>query len=269
MQLILVQPDLAWENPTANFEAVTRLLERTTVHPRALIVLPEMFSVGFTMNVAAVAEDENGPTESFLRELAMRHRAFVLGGVVRRAGSGAKPEEAPGKGRNDALVVGPDGRNVARYTKLHPFSYAGESEHFEPGKEVVVFDWDGMPTAPFVCYDVRFPEAYRHAVDRGARMLVTIANFPSARIRHWTSLLIARAIENQAYSVGVNRCGSDPNLEYPGRSVVIDPMGRILAEAGGSEDVITVEIDADLVLRSRDALPFLRDMRSDLLHRGP
>ncbi len=259
MQLILVQPDVAWENPAANFATVSRLLEGTTVKPRALIVLPEMFAVGFTMNVAAVAEDENGPTERFLCELALRHEAFVLGGVVRRG--------SEGKGRNVALVVDPEGEPLARYTKLHPFSYAGETEHFEPGSDVVVFDWDGLSTAPFVCYDVRFPEAYRHAVARGAALLITIANFPASRIRHWTSLLVARAVENQAYAVGVNRCGADPNVEYPGRSVVIDPLGRVLVEAGGAEDVVTIEVDRRSVQRYRKSFPALHDMRSDLLHR--
>lgn len=258
MQLILVQPDVAWENPSENFATVSRLLDQTTIQPRALILLPEMFSVGFTMNVTAVAEDVNGPTERFLRDLAARRDAFVLGGVVRRGASG--------KGRNEAVVVGPGGELLARYAKLHPFSYAGETDHYEPGSEIVVFDWDGLKTAPFICYDVRFPETYRHAVARGAEMLVTIANFPSARLRHWTSLLVARAVENQAYSVGVNRCGADPNVDYPGRSIVVDPQGRVVVEASGGEDVITVEIDPLSVVRYRDTFPALRDMRSDLLH---
>lgn len=257
MQLILVQMDIAWEMPFENFEAVTRLLDGTNVEPRALIVLPEMFSVGFTMNVAAVAEEEDGPTERFLRELAVRRGAFVLGGVVRRGTSG--------KGRNEAVVFDPDGHLLARYAKLHPFSYAGETEHFEPGNDVVVFDWDGLMTAPFVCYDLRFPELYRHAVAGGAQLLVTIANFPSTRVRHWTGLLVARAVENMAYSVGVNRCGSDPNGAYPGRSLVVDPRGRILTEAAGTEDAVTLEIDPRSVVRYRDTFPALRDMRPDLL----
>jgi predicted amidohydrolase len=258
MQLILVQWNVAWETPSENFRAVNRLLDGTIVEPRALIVLPEMFSVGFTMNVAALAEDEGGATEKYLGELAARRGAFVLGGVMRR-GTG-------GRGRNEAVVFDPDGNLLVRYAKLHPFSYAGETDHFEPGNEILVFDWDGLRAAPFVCYDLRFPEIYRHAVTLGAQMFVTIANFPSARVHHWTSLLVARAVENQAYSVGVNRCGSDPNGRYPGRSIVIDPRGRILVEAGAAEDVITVEIDPLSVVRYRDMFPALRDMRPDLLH---
>lgn len=257
MQLILIQPDVNWEMPRENFAAVEHLLEGVRVSPGALIALPEMFSVGFTMNVDGVAEEEDGPTETFLRTLASRHEAYVVGGLVRRG-----PD---GRGRNDALVAGPGGDRIARYTKLHPFSYAGETDYYAPGDEVVVFDWQGMAVAPLICYDVRFPEAYRHAVRRGAELFVTIANFPTARLRHWTSLLVARAVENQAYSVGVNRCGADPNVSYPGRSVVVDPLGRIVVEAAGREEVLVVDVDPDAVRRYRSSFPALRDMRDDLL----
>lgn len=257
MQLVLVQLDVAWEEPAKNFLTVTRLLEEVDVKPRALIILPEMFSVGFTMNIEGAAEEEGGPTERFLQDLARGYDAFVVGGLVRRG--------ADGRGRNVAFVAEPSGEPAARYAKLHPFSYAGESEHYAPGEEIVVFDWNGLKAAPFVCYDVRFPEAYRHAVAQGAGLLVTIANFPTARIRHWTSLLVARAVENQAYSVGVNRCGSDPNVDYPGRSLVVDPQGRVLVEASGAQGALTLEIDVDAVARYRASLPFLADMRADLL----
>ncbi|MEX2400960.1 MAG: carbon-nitrogen family hydrolase [Rhodothermales bacterium] len=257
MQVVLVQLDVAWERPEANFRAVERLLGRVTVSPGSLIVLPEMFSVGFTMNVAAAAEEEGGPTERFLEDMAARHEAYVVGGVCRMG--------SDGRGRNDALVVAPDGRRVDRYTKLHPFSYAGETDHYAPGDDIIVFDWDGLKTAPFICYDLRFPEAYRHAAMRGAGLLVTIANFPSARVRHWTDLLIARAIENQAYCVGVNRCGSDPNVAYPGRSVAVDPLGHIVAEAAAEETVVVVHIDGKEPSRVRSAFPALRDARADLL----
>lgn len=256
MQLVLVQPDPAWEAPQENFAIVDRLLADADVRPRALVVLPELFSVGFTMNVDAVAEDEEGPTERYLRALARRHGVFVIGGVARKG--------ADGRGRNVAFVAGPEGNELASYTKLHPFSYAGETEHYAPGSAVEVFDWDGLMTAPFVCYDLRFPEGYRHAAARGAELLVTIANFPTSRVRHWTSLLVARAVENQAYSVGVNRCGADPNVAYPGRSIVVDPVGRIRAEAAASEEVICVDIDPGAVRSYREQFPALRDRRSDL-----
>ena len=254
--LVLVQPDVVWEDREANFARVRGLLEDVRPEPRSLIILPEMFAVGFTMNVEGVAEEPGGPTERFLRELASNFDSFIVGGVVSRASSG--------KGLNEAVVAGPEGDVIARYAKLHPFTYAGETEHYERGRDIVTFDWDGLMTAPFICYDLRFPEVYRMATMRGAGLLVTIANFPSARVHHWRTLLIARAIENQAYVVGVNRSGTDPNVEYPGRSLVVDPRGDILSEAGAGEEVLKVEISVEEMERYRAALPVLRDIRVEM-----
>lgn len=261
MQLVLVQPDVVWEDREANFARVKRLLEGAPPQPRALIILPEMFAVGFTMDVDAVGEEVTGPTARFLRELAREYEAFVVGGLVTRAPSG--------KGRNEALAIGPNGDVLARYAKLHPFSYAGEAEHYESGTNVVTFDWDGLTAAPFICYDLRFPEVYRRAVVGGAGLLVTIANFPSSRVHHWRSLLVARAIENQSFVAGVNRCGADPNLEYPGTSMVINPLGEIVAEAGAGEQVLSIEISREELSRCREAFPFLRDIRGDMIGRSP
>ena len=257
MKLILVQPDVVWEDREANFSHVRQLLAGARPAPRSLIILPEMFAVGFTMNVANVAEEHGGPTEQYLRELASNYDSFVVGGVVSRASSR--------KGLNEALVAGPGGEVIARYAKLHPFSYAGESEHYERGSEIVTFDWDGLMTAPFICYDLRFPEIYRIATQRGAGLLVTIANFPASRVHHWRSLLIARAIENEAFVVGVNRSGADPNVEYPGGSLVVDPRGDILAEAGAGEEVLKAEISVAEIESYREAFPVLRDIRVEIL----
>ena len=260
MQIHLVQFDITWENTAANFERVRALLTGRPPRPLSLVVLPEMFSVGFTMNVEAVGEAEGGATESFLRELARSYGCYVVGGLVERTASG--------KGRNVALALSPTGEILGRYAKLHPFSYAGETEHFEPGGEIVTFDWEGLSTAPFICYDVRFPEIYRLAMRRGARLFLTIANFPSSRVNHWTTLLIARAIENQAYVAGVNRSGSDPNASYPGSSIVVDPKGEIIAQAGAGEEVLVAEIDPNTLARYRESFPVLRDVRQDMLGRA-
>lgn len=257
MQLSLVQPDLVWEDPEANFGTVRRLLEASSHAKGGLIVLPEMFAVGFSMNVQEIAEEEGGPTERFLHEIADTYDACVVGGVVHRRPSG--------KGSNDAVVAAPGGEILARYSKLHPFSYAGETLHYEPGREVVIFDWKDVRAAPFVCYDLRFPEVYRRACVRGAEVLITIANFPTARVDHWISLMVARAIENQAFAVGVNRCGADPNVEYPGRSLVVDPRGRILAEADSGEEVLSVEISPTELRSYRSSFPFLKDIRNDFV----
>ena len=262
MQIVGVQLDIAWEDGEANHAKVAALLDAAQPQRGALIILPEMFATGFSMNVAAVAEGEEGPTRRFLSNLARELGVWVVGGVARRDDTTSKAEAC--RPRNEALVFEPSsGRLVARYHKIHPF-FVGESTHFAAGDEVVTFDWQGMTVAPFVCYDLRFPEAFRTAVRRGAQLFVVVANWPEPRESHWVTLLRARAIENQAYVVGVNRCGSDPNLRYGGRSLVIDPRGEIVADAGRDETVISADIDVAVVEAWRRQFPALRDMRRDL-----
>lgn len=256
MHLTLVQPDVVWEDREANFERVRRLLDASP--PRGLVILPEMFSVGYSMDIETIGEEEEGPTEQFMREIAEAFDVAVVGGLVIR-----RPN---GKGLNAAVAVGPRGDVLARYAKLHPFSYAGEHRHYEPGREIALFEWEDMTVAPFVCYDLRFPEIYRHACLRGADVFVTIANWPTPRLAHWQTLLTARAIENQAYVAGVNRCGSDPNVTYPGHSMIVDPRGRVVAEAGANEEVLTVEISRDEVREYREFFPVLQDIRREMLN---
>ena len=212
-----------------------------------------MFATGFSMAAVNLPEGDGRRVEAFLAETARAHGVFLLGGVV-NLGSG-------GLGRNETVVFSPEGGLVARYTKIHPFSLGGEAEHYEPGNEVVTFPCGGWAVAPFICYDLRFPEVFRVAARRGAQLFVVIASWPTVRIEHWRALLRARAIENQAYVVGVNRCGTDPKLAYPGRSVVVDPLGDLVADAGEGENCLGVEIDLERVAAWRRDFPALRDMR--------
>ncbi len=257
MNLIAVQLDSAWENPTESIARVRKLLSGVRIKPGDLIVLPEMFSTGFSMNTQAIAEtQQNHPAEDFLRELAQHHQAHLLGGLVRRAPCG--------KGFNQALLIGPDGAEQARYTKLHPFSYAGENDHYQPGDLLTTFDWAGFKVAPLICYDLRFPEAFRAAVRRGVNFFIVIANWPAARVHHWIALLMARAIENQAWVLGVNRTGMDQKLTYPGRSMLIDPRGSIVADAGEGAGLLTATPSLEALLEYRRTFPALSDMRKDL-----
>jgi predicted amidohydrolase len=149
------------------------------------------------------------------------------------------------------------------YTKLHPFSLGGEKQHYLPGRQVVTFAWQGFTVAPFVCYDLRFPEIFRAAARQGATLFTVIANWPISRAEHWITLLRARAIENQAYVLGVNRVGRDPNTRYGGRSILVDPSGIVRADAGDAATLLRFEIDANLVAQTREKFPFLSDRRSD------
>jgi len=171
MEILGCQLDIAWEDKAANLAAAGSILA-ADVPAGALVVLPEMFSTGFSMNVAGIAEGPDGPGHAFLAETARRYQAYVIGGVVTRA--------ADGKGRNEAVCYDPAGSEIARYAKLHPFGFAGETAHYAAGDEVVTFRVGGDPgqivAAPLICYDLRFPEAFRLAVRRGAELFLVIAN---------------------------------------------------------------------------------------------
>ncbi|MGV3659353.1 MAG: carbon-nitrogen family hydrolase [Prosthecobacter sp.] len=247
----LIQIDSAWEDRAANHAKARRLVAEANPQPGSLIILPETFSTGFSTNLPVTAEPEGGATERMLRELAAEHQSCVIGGVVTQA-----PD---GRGMNQALAIAPDGRVLARYTKNYPFSATGEDKAHAAGTQVTVFEWQGLRIAPLICYDLRFPELARTAVRAGAEMLVYIAAWPVKRIQHWITLLQARAIENQAYVVGVNRCGTDPQFTYTGRSLVVDPHGVVIADAAEQERVISARVDPAIVQDWRVQFPALRD----------
>ena len=258
MKIACAQLDIAWENPEKNMSRLSAMLGGCIIPPGTLLILPEMALTGFSMAVERTAEPAEKPTVSFYRNLAVQHHVTVVGGVTERS------PNAPYLGRNESVVIEPNGTEIARYCKTHPFSFGGESEHFEAGNRLVLFPWGGLSVCPLICYDLRFPEIFRSAVDHGAEMFVVIANWPTRRLEHWITLLRARAIENQAYVVGVNRSGTDPKNDYPGASMVIDPQGRTVAEAGPGETLLLAEIDPAAVKTWRAQFPALKDRRGSI-----
>lgn len=255
MRVICCQLNCVWEDKAASHARVRALLSASPAPAGALLVLPEMFATGFSMNVDAIHEGEARKSERFLAQTAREHRFFVTGGVVTRG--------ADGRGRNQSLTFDPEGQEIARYTKIHPFTLGTEAAHYSAGEGPVVFSCGEFQAAPFICYDLRFPEIFRHAVRRGAQMYTVIASWPQTRIEHWVALLRARAIENQAYVVGVNRCGVDPKLTYNGRSLIIAPGGEILADAGHGECLVSADLDLAALQEYRRTLPFLADIHSE------
>lgn len=254
MQVVACQLDIAWEDKKANFDRVGAMLS-DGIQPGALIVLPEMFATGYSMHVNTIGEARGGETHMFLASLAKELESFILGGLVTRAGDG--------RGCNEAVVFGPEGTELARYSKLHPFSYAGETKHYQKGKGIVLFEWHDFTVAPFVCYDLRFPEVFRCAVRSGAELMVVIANWPQARDAHWQALVRARAIENQSYVVAVNRAGNDPHVAYGGHSLIVGPRGEALAEAGAGPQLITAEVELAPLVEYRQQFPALADIRPE------
>jgi predicted amidohydrolase len=248
------QMDITWEDKPANFARVHRLLEDAEPRAGGLIVLPEMFATGFSMNAPSITEDpRTGRTAAFLADIARQSGCHILAGVVTSDRKG-------GQHHNEALVFAPDGSIAGRYAKQRPFTPSGERDCYGAGDCPLVLDINGLRVAPVICYDLRFPELFRSALSLDVDAFVVIASWPGARIQHWDTLLRARAIENQAYVVGVNRVGTDPTpLTYPGHSVILDPSGTPLAEADDEECVLTATLDPSVVAQYRRDLPFLND----------
>ena len=249
MRVYAVQHDIVWEDQAANCRSVSALLEKERPDAGSLVVLPEMFSTGFSMDPgASVARAE---TLDFLSRLACSNQVYLLAGVVSIDESGVS--------RNEAVLWNPDGLVGGRYVKQRGFTMGGESSVYTTGDSHVVLVCGEIRIAPFICYDLRFPELFRPTVAEGAELLVLIASWPDARIQHWRHLLRARAIENQCYVIGVNRVGSDPALNYSGQSLVIDYQGEIVVDGGEREGVITSSLDFLAQREYRAKLPFLQD----------
>lgn len=253
LRVAAVQHAPAWQDREATLEALTPTVAVAASTGARLIVLPELFATGFSMAVDVIGEDEDGPTATWMRERAGAHDVWLAGSVAER-----RPEDdRPG---NVCCVVAPDG-TVHRYAKRHPFGLAGEPRFFRQGDEDVTVAIDGVRVTPTVCYDLRFPEQYRATADDTDVYLV-VASWPAVRRQHWAALLIARAIEDQAYVVGVNRVGPDGNgTDHAGGSVVVDPLGHELVRAGAAATVISADVDPGEVARVRRELPFLADRR--------
>ncbi|MFG0329313.1 MAG: nitrilase-related carbon-nitrogen hydrolase [Phycisphaerales bacterium] len=261
--ILAAQYDIVWEDKAANHRLVEELVEREAPPEGSLLVLPEMFDTGFSMKVSKLSEEATDhASERWAADFAKRRGLFVQAASIRR-------RDADDKGTNNAVVFDPNGALVCRYEKVFPFSGGREPEWYRGGRALSTFDWRGVTVCPLVCYDLRFPEIWRlAALDLGAELFTIGANWPSARADHWSTLLTARAIENQAYVCGVNRSGADPFLEYPGRSKIVDPKGRTLAEADDeSSIVLRAEIDPDAAPAWREAFGALRDARREFLGR--
>jgi len=247
-----LQLDVAWEDRAANFERVRQFAARARDEGADLLVLPEMFATGFSLDPSVTAEPPAGETPRFVAELARELGIGVVGGYVQR--------RRKGRGANLALAVDRAGRLLAEYAKTHLFSFMDEQEAHEAGAGPRQFAFETVQIACFICYDLRFPELFRLVAD-GAQVVLVIASWPAARQAHWDALLRARAIENQLYVLGVNRAGQGGGLEYTGGSAIFDPMGQVLAHAGDRENLILAEIDTDEVARIRAEMPFLKDRR--------
>ncbi len=250
LRVAAIQHDIVWENPDANMTHIRPTVQSVAADGAALVVLAEMWSTGFSMNAEVIAEAPDGPTATFMHDMASSTGVWIGGSFPERTDGHALPT-------NRFLLAGPNGEDH-RYSKLRPFTYAGEHEHYCAGEQVVSVEIGGVRITPFVCYDLRFADLFWNAAANTDCYIVP-ANWPASRSSHWTTLLRARAIENQAYVVGVNRVGTGGGLDYSGDSRIFDPMGETTSAPAGAEAVITAEVDAERVAEVRAAFPFMQD----------
>lgn len=247
LNLAIIQTQLHWQDPHANREHFAALLGEA--EGADLVVLPETFTTGFSMQSSELAEPHDGPTSTWLLEQAARINAVICGSVML--------VDANGQYRNRLLWARPDG-SLAYYDKRHLFRMAGEHEHFSAGNERVVLEVKGWQVRPLICYDLRFPVWARTLGDTD--LLIYTANWPAARRQHWNRLLPARAIENLCYAAGINRIGQDGNGHaYSGDSQVLDFQGEALLAPGDGDGVFKVSLSAEALRAYRERFPVHQD----------
>lgn len=246
MKITLLQRNIVWANPQINVERADKVIDD---NPGAdIYVLPEMFSTGFCTNPQGIAESDNSETLQWLKRKAAETNAAIAGSVA---------ITKDGKFFNRFYFVKPDG-TVTHYDKKHLFTYGGEHLQFTAGDKRVVAEFRGVRILLEICYDLRFPIWSRNHGDYD--MILYVASWPTPRVTAWSTLLVARAIENQCYVAGVNRVGTDPACQYCGGSVVIDPYGKTIATCTDNEECeATAIIDMEALEAFRKKFPVLND----------
>ena len=252
LSVTIIQANLHWEDKKANLqmleEKILSISDKTEV-----VVLPEMFSTGFSMKPELLAETMDGQTVQWMKRMATQKKIILTGSVIIEEG---------GHYFNRLIWMLPNGQ-YGVYDKRHLFGYAEEDNHYTAGTKRLIASVKGWKINLLVCYDLRFPVwARQQAQEEGAEydVLIYVANWPERRVHAWKTLLQARAIENQCYVIGVNRTGKDGNdIYYSGESMIIDPLGEVLYTKKDEEDIFTATLDEEHLKAIRDKLPFLKD----------
>jgi omega-amidase len=270
LTISIVQTNLHWEDKAANLvmleQKINSIPERTEI-----VVLPEMFSTGFSMKPEVLAETMEGETIQWMKRVASQNKIILTGSFIcRDAESGLEDKKGtvqaadsvPTRYYNRLVWMLPNGQ-YAVYDKRHLFAYAEEDQHYTAGTKRFIASVKGWKIHPLICYDLRFPVWARQqskADEPEYDLLMYVANWPERRIHAWKTLLQARAIENQCFVVGVNRTGDDGvGIPYSGESMIVDPMGEVLYTKKGEEDIFTITLEKEKLQAVREKLPFLRD----------
>ena len=249
LRLCLCQFDIIWENAPANRDKLGALLYDIPIDTVDVIILPEMFTTGFSMNSKTLAETMDGPTCEWLHGLSNGLNTAITGSIIIKEN---------GKYHNRLLWIEPGNDQIKLYNKKHLFTLAGEQNHYEAGQLKLIVDWKGWKVALFICYDLRFPVWTRNT--ENADLMIYVANFPERREKAWNSLLPARAIENQCYVAGVNRIGQDGNgIQHRGDSAVYDFEGNKVLDLEHTQQLSFIDLDLHSLQVYKRAYPFLKD----------
>jgi predicted amidohydrolase len=253
LKVTLIQSGLHWEDKAANLSMLEEKISGVK-EPTHVVILPEMFSTGFSMNPGQLAENMEGNTIAWMKEISRKNKIILTGSMI---------AEQDGNYYNRMVWMLPNGQ-YGTYDKRHLFAFAGEDNHYTSGSKRLIASVNGWKVHLLVCYDLRFPVWARQQFDESGNfeydVLVYVANWPERRNTAWKSLLQARAIENQCYVIGVNRVGKDGNdIYYSGDSMVIDPLGEIIYQKAHDEDVATLTLDREHLENIREKFPFWKD----------
>jgi omega-amidase len=253
MRIGLAQMSIEFEDKIKNIHKCIDYIKEAKAKDVDFIIFPEMSLTGFSMNVELIGEGNN-ETVKWVKTKAVEYGIYIgIGHVV----------NTENKALNKFTIINPHGEECCSYTKIHPFSYSFENKFYEGGTEVLCTQIKDFNVSPFICYDLRFPEIFQIA-SKEAHLITVAANWPKARRDNWITLLKARAMENQCYVAGVNTVGLMDGLEYSGDSIIIDPIGRIIAETSEGEDLVTADIELSEVIRYRTSFPVKLDRKEAL-----
>lgn len=255
MRLGLAQMEPLWEDKEGNFEKAEEFLRKAARKKVDFLLFPEMSMTGFSMHPEKIGERQGAfVTVEHFRKKAEEYGMYIGIGYV---------ECHEPKSYNCYAIVSAKGELLADYRKIHPFTFGTESVHYTGGDRIVSCQVGEFTVSPFICYDLRFPEIFQIASE-GSQLIVVPANWPSDRREHFITLLKARAIENQCYVAGVNRVGHARTLSYCGDSMIVDPFGRVMEEAGDGEKLIKADLNLAFVEEYRREFPAKKDRRDDL-----
>lgn len=254
-RVVCIQTDIFFGDPEKNIKQIeSKLKEAINNEKLDIIVLPELWTTGYDLTrINEIADHEGLNIQEMISNWSRTYNVNIVNGSIAKSTIEGV--------YNTMYISDRNGNIIHEYSKLHLFKLMDEHHYLKAGQTESLFELEGEACAGFICYDIRFPEWIRKHTISGAKVLFVVAEWPLPRLQHWRTLLIARAIENQCYVVACNRVGKDPNNTFSGHSMIIDPWGEIVAEAGEKDEIISAEIDLQKVTDVRNQIPIFSDRR--------